>query len=284
MIVESVSASYLPQQTTNQTLSRERNSTVRDVFSEVLEAVGRRGFASAQEVKDDPSPSERIQATWSDWFDAEQIDGRYTTAKSPERLKQGFGELLARANAEGGYTNPKSFLKGLKEDELRTVQNVNWLAEPIDVDGLTEEGALNLILPPPAQVDLNRDGLTQTGAAYGIKFPDSNTPAQVVAAWEEATAGLAPGEKMTYELQMKLPLLTANIVLDRNGAFARRLEPGDSGFKNPMADAGYSYVQATQGQLDNLEFAKNQISKEQYARQTAFWNQLQELLEEKGSP
>ena len=61
------------------------------------------------------------------------------------------------------------------------------------------------------------------GVAYGMRFPDSNTPTEVVAAWEEATADLSPSERMIYELQMVTPIITANIHLDENGAYSHHL-------------------------------------------------------------
>ena len=255
----------------------DQDHHVQNVFSEILRAAGRRGYQSAEDVTDEQISAEGVKKAWEDWFQS-QRSGRYAAVTSPEELKQGFGKVLSRAHAEGGYIQPKEFLKRLAAEELEAVQNAHWLADPIDVDSLTEEGALNLLLPGAAQVDANGDGLTQTGVAYGIKFPDSNTPASVVEAWEVATAGMDLRERMIYELQMKLPLLTANMHVDENGVYSHHYEPGDPEFRNPMAEAGYSYVQATQNQLDYLEFMKSRISTAEYDRQTEFWNRLQGLL------
>ncbi|MFI4876837.1 MAG: hypothetical protein ACIALR_15910, partial [Blastopirellula sp. JB062] len=151
------------------------------------------------------------------------------------------------------------------------------------VDGLTEEGAINLLIPRPAQVDLNYDGLTQSGIAYGIRFPDSRTPKNVAAAWEEATADLPPMEKAFFELQMKLPVLLANIEIDANGAFVRQREPGDHDFVNPMARADYSYLDVTQRHLDYLEEYRYQMPHQRYESGMQFWTDFQQLLQTHGS-
>jgi len=274
MIVDATRAST-PLQQTN---VREQDKQVQAVFSEVLEAAGRSGYASARAAQSEQLTAEEVRASWSGWFDAERT-GRYATARQPEELKQGYGELLGRALTEGGYEQPIEFLQGLTKEELKVVQDVNWLADSIKVGSLAEEGALNLLLPGAAQVDLNQDGMTQTGLAYGIKFPDSNTPADVVEAWDKATDGLSLDEKMVYELQMKMPLLTANIVLDENGTFSHRNEPGDIEFRNPMAETDYSYQQAAQDWLEHLEFIKSLIPLQQYERQTEFWRKFDALLD-----
>ena len=264
---------------------QERNAehVVQDVFSEVLAAAGREGYASAEAIPDEQPLTDHIASSWSDWFDGESRHGRYQNEPNGEELKQAYGEILVRAYEEGGHADPHTFLKNLSEDELAVVQQVHRLADPIKVDELTVEGAVNLLVPPSAQVDLNRDGFTRCGVAYGLRFPDSNTPPEVVAAWEEATAGMSLGDRMIYELQMTLPLLTANIVVDDQGHFVRRYEPGDPEFTNPMASSEYSYVQAAQDRLDYLELFRTRMPPEQYERDKAFWTRMHELLGEHGA-
>lgn len=275
MQVGSASEGLLLQQA-NQ---RQHDHEVQAVFSEVLQAAGRQGYASAGPRADHAPLAESASAAWEDWFDSQRVGGRYAGVEDAGRLRSGYSELIARAHAEGGYEAPRQFLDSLTPDELAVVQRVQALADPIDVGALTEEGALNLLLPPAAQVDLNHDGLTRSGVAYGMRFPDSNTLPSVAAAWEEATAGMTLGERMTYELQMLTPLLTANIHLNPDGTFSHRSEPGDPDYRNPFAEAGYSYAQAAQDQLDHLDFSRPWITAEQYDRGVAFWSRLKELLE-----
>lgn len=253
---------------------------VQDVFSEVLAAAGRDGYVSAEAVPEDVPLTDQISASWSDWFDSERRGGCYLNDGESERLKQPYGELLLRAYEEGGYADPKAFLQSLSSDELAVVQDVHHLADPIRVDSLSEEGAVNLLIPPAAQIDLNRDGFTRCGAAYGMRFPDSNTPAPVAEAWDEATADMPLGDRMTFEMQMMLPLLTTNIVVNDAGEFVRIREPGDTDFVNPMASSNYSYVQVTQDRLEYLEAYRYQMPTGQYEKGVAFWTRFQELLVE----
>ena len=174
--------------------------------------------------------------------------------------------------------DPKSFLRQLSAEELTTVQNTHWLADPIRVDSLSEEGALNLLIPPAAQVDLNRDGITQSGIANGIRFPDSTTSFDVVQAWDKVTDGMPIAERMTYELEMKLPVLLANIEFDSNRRVVSIREPGDPQFVNPMDDADYSYVDVTRRWIDHLNHFKNQIDPDRYAKGIEFWQKFQQAL------
>ncbi|QDV25392.1 hypothetical protein [Aureliella helgolandensis] len=260
----------------------EQDHQVQNLFTEILMEAGREGYASAEPLETSGPRTEAIQSTWNDWFNLE-MTGRYRGAEQPMELKQQFGELLQRGYQEGAYATPKAFLSSLSKSELEVVQNVHWLAEPPQIESLTEEGALNLMLPPVAQVDVNGDGLTQSGAAYGLRFPDSRTPADVATAWEQATEGMSWGEKAIHVLQIKAPVLLANIVLDANGAYSHSYEPGDPEFVNPLAADDYSYVQVTRDHLASLEYFKNQTDPIHYAKETAFWKNFQQQLLETGA-
>lgn len=270
------SSSLLPQ-----SQKRERDHQVQNVFSAMLATAGRQGYASAQPLENQQPLTENIQSSWDSWFTGD-LGGRYAQVNNPDELKHSYGEILVRAHEEGGYVDAKGFLERLSRDELATIQKVQGLADEIRVGSLSEEGALNLLLPPAAQVDLNRDGFTRSGLAYGGRFPDSTTPLQVVKAWEETTAGMSPSELAMAEMQMMLPNLTANFVLDENGAFLHRYEPGDAGYKSPTTAANYSFVSATKDQLASLEFMKNEIPRTQYERQKAFWEKFQQSLIDNG--
>ncbi|QDV51837.1 hypothetical protein Enr17x_38960 [Gimesia fumaroli] len=265
---------------------RQQEHEVQNVFSAMLAQVGRQGYVSAeapeQVLEGEQSLTKGLQRTWDSWFTGE-LKGRYAQASSPEELKQSFGEIIVRAHEEGGYVDPKGFLQKLSQEELAVVQKVQSLASPIRVSALTEEGALNLLLPPATQVDLNNDGITQSGVANGIRFPSSNTPAAVVKAWEETTEGMSFAEKAMAEFQMMLPLITANLEVDENGKFVRQYEPGDPEYRNPMAEAGYSYVAATKDRLDSLEFRKHEIPADRYERQKSFWEKFQQSLIQNGA-
>ncbi|QDT43730.1 hypothetical protein Pan241w_38340 [Gimesia alba] len=265
---------------------RQQDQDVQNVFSAMLAQFGRQGYASAevpeQSTEEPQALIKGLQRSWDSWFTGE-LNGRYSQVENPEELKQSFGELIVRAHEEGGYVDPKGFLQKLSQEELAVVQKVQSLASPIRVSALTEEGALNLLLPPATQVDLNNDGITQSGIANGLRFPSSNTPAAVAKAWEEATEGMSFAEKAMAELQIMLPLMTANLEVDENGKFVRQYEPGDPEYRNPMAEVGYSYVAATKDRLDALEFMKHEIPADRYERQKSFWNKFQQSLIDNGA-
>ncbi|WP_339730550.1 hypothetical protein [uncultured Gimesia sp.] len=283
MKIDSLGSSSLLTQSQQK---REQEHDVQNIFSAMLAQAGRQGYASAEapdQVSDDQqSLTEGLQRTWDSWFTGE-LNGRYSQVSNSKELKQSFGEIIVRAHEEGGYVDPQSFLQNLSQDELAVIQKVQSLASPIQVGSLTEEGALNLLLPPAAQVDLNHDGITRSGVAKGLRFPSSNTPAAVVKAWEETTEGMSFGEKAVAELQMMLPLLTANLVVDDNGKFVRQYEPGDPEFRNPLAASDYSYVTVTKNRLDALEFMKNEIPPDRYENQKSFWNKFQQSLIDHGA-
>ena len=247
---------------------RAANQNVQSVFSEVLANFGREGYASAEPVATDTPLDSQIEQSWTNWYRVEQL-GRYRGQEDAAALGETYANVMSKAYDEGGYAAPKEFLRGLPPEELKTVQTIHRLADPIQVDSLSEEGALNLLVPPAAQVDLNRDGITQSGAANGIRFPDSTTSPEVTQAWEEATAGMSWGERAIY---------------DGNGQITGQREPGDPDWVNPMADPEYSFVDETKGWIDYLDYFKNQMDPDQYAKDRSFFESLQQKLIEHGAP
>ena len=75
--------------------------------------------------------------------------------------------------------NAKSFLKDLSTDELRTLQKYAGLADSINVDAMTPEGAYNLLMHDNEKFDFNGDSLTQVGkASWGAILPSSMPKAE----------------------------------------------------------------------------------------------------------
>lgn len=269
---------------------------LQDLFATVLAQSGKQGYASAEPLTESAtateasSLNERITASWEDWF-SETGQTRYSfqagpanpsvrAGKNADDLKHDYGRILSEAYNQGGYATPTDYLKSLSQEDLKTIQQVHHLADSIQVTELSDEAALNLLLPPSAQVDENRDGLTAVGAAYTIRFPNSNTPKHVRDAWEAATANLPDSERITYELNMCLPLLTANLHCDANGTFVRASNPGDADWVNPMASADYSYVDAADGWLQYLDAFKSQMSVDRYEQDVHFWTSFRDHLQQ----
>ncbi|RCS54501.1 hypothetical protein DTL42_05005 [Bremerella cremea] len=278
MQVESATAPSLTRQQRREATGEQ----VQNLFNEILTQAGQAGYASAEAYDSENTVETDIQQTWDDWFSVSDT-GNHPEGVHSEELKTGYGQILVRAYEEGGYADPKGFLNSLSDEDMEIVQHVNRLAGPIDTNAITEEGALNLLVPQPAQVDANNDGLTQVGAANLIRFPDSRTPDAVVDAWNETTADMSPRDKMMYQLQMKLSVMTANIIVDDYGQFVRQREPGDPDWVNPMAAKDFSYQDLAQQFLDYLDYFKNQIPKDKYEKDTAFWTDFKQTLAEHGA-
>lgn len=269
--------------------------SIQSTFSAILESVGREGYASADPVASDRPLADDAVAGWEQWFEtvgrtcySDYVQWTHAapepTLTSAESFKESYSEILRDAYSQGGYATPKEFLAGLSSDQLHNVQQVHRLAEPIQVDGLSEEGALNLLIPPCAAVDSNRDGLSAVGVAMTIGFPDSTTPRDIRDAWDAATANLPEEEIALRSLQMKMPLLLANMHVDAEGKYVGQAEPGDADWVNPMVAGDYSYRKAAKGWLDYLDAFRNQIPPEQYLRDQAFWSDFLGRLPAEADP
>ncbi|WP_100640667.1 hypothetical protein [Alteromonas facilis] len=131
--------------------------------------------------------------------------------KLNERDIEAYQAILAEA--KDSDLSAKAFLKTLDAVELNTLQKANSLVDNIIVDGLSNEGAKNLLAQPDGSdlVDLNNDGIVEIGIGRSIHFPPVNAPEFVKKAWNEATAGLEPFEKATLELTMHHMIYGVNI-------------------------------------------------------------------------
>lgn len=279
MRVETATATTPPTRQDRQDAAGEQ---LQNLFTEILLESGKSGYASAEAFESENAVEEDIQQTWDDWYTlAAGTD--HPDGVDPAQLKADYGQILVRAYEEGGYVDPQGFLNNLSEADLATVQHVARLVDPIKPDSLTPEGALNLLIPRPAQVDYDHNGITQVGKGNLMRFPDSNTPAEVVAAWEETTADMSFKDKMIHEFHMLVPILFANMEFDSDGNFVRQREPGDADWVNPMASGDYSYQKVADDYLEYLEYFKYQIPKDQYEEGIAFWTEFQENLQSHGA-
>lgn len=261
--------------TTTRTVNSETTAEkdLQTVFSAVLREVGRDGYASIETSSDESELEGRIGTSWETWF--EQVSNtRYTfvagaespsvrEGKTAEDLKRDYKAILSKAYREGGYQAPLAFLQNLSPEELKTVQQVQHLADSIQPTGLSEEAALNLLIPPAAQVDSNADGFTSVGRAQTVRFPDSRTPAKVRDAWEEATASLTEGDKLMYVLQIsRIGLITET----------------ENDYPTPAVSVD-SFEQKANQWLEYLDYFKAQIPLEQYERDHRFWTEFRTALQ-----
>lgn len=247
-------------------------------FSAILREVGREGYASADPLPANVAVDDAATESWEDWFNAfgqtrynpaYYLDGNHVAeAPKPEELKTGFREIVRDAYRTGGYVEPKGYLQSLENEQLECIQHVHGLVDPINVNELSDEASLNLLLPPEAAIDSNGDGLEEVGKARTLRFPSSATPRNVRDAWESATADLPEAEVAIYQLQMAGAFVIAEdaIAIGAPSA-AERQTPAD---KTQPA----TYLDMADRWLEHLEYFKNQMSPENHQRDTSFWNRF----------
>jgi len=110
-----------------------------------------------------------------------------------------FLQVLKKAIDGKAFDDPKAFLKTLSSKELEALQHAHGLTDAIDVDKLSQEDALNLLLPPGAQrVESQGDEPITTGAIQ-MTFPPENAPKDVTDAWNKAMEGVNDTERAQLE-------------------------------------------------------------------------------------
>jgi len=196
--------------------------------------------------------------------------------------QQRFVELIEEAELAGG--DAKAFIRNLGPDDRAVLQEVHGLAEPItgsNIDRMSNEGAANLLRMRGEGQDSNRDGLTDTGIGRSFKFPNSNTPADVAAAWETTMEGLSTRDRILAEGTMMAELLLANTRVDDNGRVIAA-EPGDVDWVNPFS-SNFSYQGWAQKRLDYLEESRHLMRFEDYQRGVLFTGNFLENLKAEGA-
>ena len=174
------------------------------------------------------------------------------------------------------------YLNSLTGSELRTVGREHGFADPTpNLYGINIEGANNLLRHRGETIDENRDGIDQIGEARTWRFPNSNTPENVRAAWEEASEGMEDVESMLMAGLLYLPL--PQVVQDELTGATTIISPGEPGYKNPAQQPGYSYSQIVENKLRALDDPSNPPSDiEHYHKAKAFYQKLLESYEAHG--
>jgi len=221
-------------------------------------------FTPAQAGTQAPSRVEQLNARYQEIAsDLMQwgVDNDYMQAFLGNQER--FVELVSQAEQEGG--DAKAFIQNLNAEDRAVLQEVHGLALPItdsDISQMSDEGAANLLRMRGDGLDSNKDGLTDSGTARTFKFPNSNTPSDVAAAWNKSMEGLSTEEQMMATASVMVELTTANIHIDDNGK-VKVAEPGDIDWVNPF-NSGFSYQEWAQKRLSYLEGFKDLMSVEQY--------------------
>lgn len=99
-------------------------------------------------------------------------------------------------NEDIKLSNAKDFLNNLSQSELTTLQKYSGLADSIDINSLSSEGAYNLLMHDNEQYDFNSDGVAEVGIAKkGLPVP-INMPSDVRDAYINAMNSMSDKEKM----------------------------------------------------------------------------------------
>lgn len=163
--------------------------------------------ATSGATSNNPLLKGRHRPDFSQPFALSADDERILSGRGLDQVRQDSVEALYTAGRSAVRSGQaRSFLAGLDTASLALLQNAASLADPINVGALSEEGAENLLLAPTEGVDLNGDGLLQTGAALLFTFPPVDASPALRAAWEEATAGMSERDVMMLSLQVGGPL------------------------------------------------------------------------------
>lgn len=92
-------------------------------------------------------------------------------AKARESYREGFENIYAQAIEEDvKLSNVKEFLADLTEEELATLQNYAQLADKIEINELSDEGAYNLLMHFYEKYDFDNDGFTEDGNTKTISL------------------------------------------------------------------------------------------------------------------
>ncbi|MCJ8339928.1 MAG: hypothetical protein MJK10_15785 [Pseudomonadales bacterium] len=186
--------------------------------------------------------------------------------------RQRFVELAMMAQQQEPVDS-KKFIKSLSFEDRQVLQKVHSLGVSItdsNVDKMSGEGADNLLLIPGKGLDANNDAITEIGTAKSFKFPNSNTPADVAAAWNKSLEGSSPEDRLMATASIMTMMFSANVRVDADGNFLGVNEPGSPEYVNPMADPNFSYKDWAKGQLEYNEAFKHKIPSNVYERDVKF--------------
>lgn len=178
----------------------------------------------------------------------------------------GYAAILAKAYEGNALEDPKAFLQSLDCEELELVRKNHCLANTINTQALSREGAYNLLLPDGYTVDLNRDDIEEIGAAKTIHFPPRNAPEEFKAAWFEATKDMKEMDAATHGLTIYLGMHSLPI---GDGVPARTMP----------TEAMGSYRAVIANYLAMLKTYRSMLPAGQYERDTAFFGKLERLIE-----
>jgi len=165
--------------------------------------------------------------------DTKRMDSRGVSDQDRQR----FAEIFQDAKDNKGFSDPLAYIQSLSNSDIGVIQRIQCLADPSGVTEVSsKEGAINLLLPPEQQVDINNDGMVASGTANLFKFPPPNSPQSVKDAWAETTKDMTPGEIMLASGVFLAQSATANLQYDADGNVTGIGTPGDANYVNIFSD------------------------------------------------
>lgn len=182
-----------------------------------------------------------------------------------------FLAIVEKAVMENGYSDPLRFVQGLSGGELNTLKVMHSTGD-LDPATMTEEGALNLILPFNERQDIDNDGFVEKGHGVGWTYPPVNAPQTVHDAWDKATEGMTDGEEMMAQAAFFPSMLW------RDEVTGEVMEVERFEANNPYARTNFSYANSVQLRLESLEAFKHDISAEQYEFKKGFLTRFRDEL------
>jgi len=180
----------------------------------------------------------------------ESLAGRYTEeqkSRSPE--DNSFAGILS--DKQNTHLTAREYLAMLSAQQLRVLQQEHRLADAININELSDEGAENLFVAwgdKRHYQDLNNDGIVEIGKGKTFIFPPPNAPAAVKDAWDKTVANMTFSERIKAEGIFLAAQLTANIQEMPDGSY-RVYSPGDAAYRNAFGNNLDFYF----GMLRNLQ-------------------------------
>lgn len=108
-----------------------------------------------------------------------------------------FEEIYTKAQSQDiNLKNAQEFLQNLSNSELTTLQKYSGLADPINANTLSAEGAYNLLMHDKEQYDFNGDGVAEVGKAKNLLPVPINMPSDVRDAYISALNSLEGKDRL----------------------------------------------------------------------------------------